>query len=154
MLLNKAYYFLKPAIPWSVRLAIRRRLASVRRAANRDVWPIDEAAGIPPPGWPGWPKGRQFALVLTHDVEGVKGLQRIESLMALESRFGFKSSFNLVPGEDYQVSDQLVRTLDQSGFEVGVHGLEHDGKLYNSKASFGRKATRINSYISRWGAQG
>lgn len=52
------------------------------------------------------------------------------------------------------MSDQLVRTIDQSGFEVGVHGLEHDGKLYNSKAQFKLKASRINSYIKRWGADG
>jgi len=154
MLFNKAYYFAKPLIPWSVRLAVRRRWAAARRAANRDVWPIDEAAGAAPPGWPGWPDGRQFALVLTHDVEGSKGFRRIERLMALERRLGFRSSFNLVPGEKYEVSDQLIQTLGRSGFEVGVHGLEHDGKLYNSKAGFGLKAARINLYIKRWGAQG
>ncbi len=74
--------------------------------------------------------------------------------MALERRLGFRSSFNLVPGEDYEVSDQLIRTIDQSGFEVGVHGLEHDGKLYSSKARFGLKAARINSYLERWGDTG
>ena len=154
MLFNKAYYFLKPVIPWQARVAARRILAARCREANRDVWPIDEAAGATPPGWPGWPDGRRFALVLTHDVEGLKGLQRIEALMDLERRLGFRSSFNLVPREEYEVSDKLIRTLDQSGFEVGVHGLEHDGKLYSSKASFARKATIINSYLKRWGAQG
>ncbi len=154
MLFNKAYYLAKPLIPWRARIAVRRIWAAKRRAANNGVWPIDEAAGVAPPGWPGWPDGRQFALVLTHDVEGVKGLLRIERLMALEQRHGFRSSFNLVPGDDYDVSEQLIRTLDQSGFEVGVHGLEHDGKLYNSKARFGLKASRINSYLKRWGAQG
>lgn len=154
MLFNKAYYFLKPVIPWQARVAARRILAARCREANRDVWPIDEAAGATPPGWPGWPDGRRFALVLTHDVEGLKGLQRIEALMDLERRLGFRSSFNLVPREEYEVPDNLIRTLDQSGFEVGVHGLEHDGKLYSSKASFARKATIINSYLKRWGAQG
>jgi glycosyltransferase involved in cell wall biosynthesis/peptidoglycan/xylan/chitin deacetylase (PgdA/CDA1 family) len=154
MLFNKAYYFLKPAIPWSVRIAVRRIWAAKRRAANSDVWPIEEAAGATPPNWPGWPDGRQFALVLTHDVEGLKGLRRIERLMAMERRLGFRSSFNLVPGDSYEVSDQLVRTLDQSGFEVGVHGLEHDGKLYSSKARFELKARKINSYAKRWGARG
>ena len=154
MLFNKAYYFAKPVIPWQARIAVRRIWAAKHRAANSGEWPIDEAAGVAPPGWPGWPEGRQFALVLTHDVESVKGLRRIERLMALERRLGFRSSFNLVPGEEYEVSDQLIRTLDESGFEVGVHGLEHDGKLYNSKARFGLKASGINSYIERWGAQG
>ena len=129
-------------------------MGAKRREANRDVWPIDEVAGAVPPGWPGWPDGRQFSVVLTHDVEGPRGLRRIEPLMALERRLGFRSSFNLVPGDTYQVSDQLIRTIHESGFEVGVHGLEHDGKLYNSKSSFGRKAAGINSYLKQWGAQG
>ncbi len=154
MLFNKAYYFLKPAIPWPIRLAVRRRWAAALRQTSRDVWPIDEASGVTPPGWPGWPNGKQFALVLTHDVEGVKGLQRVERLMALEQRLGFTSSFNLVPEEEYDVSDDLVQALARSGFEVGVHGLEHDGKLYNSRPRFELKAKRINSYIKRWGAQG
>ena len=41
------------------------------------------------------------------------------------------------------------------GFEVGVHGLEHDGKLYSSKAKFAEKAIadqRISA--QRWNASG
>jgi glycosyltransferase involved in cell wall biosynthesis len=154
MLFNKAYYLLKPLIPWQVRIAVRRLSAARQRAASRGVWPVDEAAGAAPPGWPGWPDGKKFAFVLTHDVEGVKGLQRIEHLMALEQRLGFTSSFNLVPEEEYEVPDDLIQALARSGFEAGVHGLEHDGKLYSSKARFELKARRINSYIRRWGAQG
>ena len=48
----------------------------------------------------------------------------------------------------------MVRTIDRWGFEVGVHGLEHDGKLYSSKARFELKARKINSYAKRWGARG
>jgi len=153
MLANRAYYLLKPFIPWQVRIALRRRRARVRLAAAADVWPIDETSGVTPPGWPGWPNGKQFAFVLTHDVESQKGLRRIESLMGLELRLGFKSLFNLVP-EEYEVSDHLLQMLGKSGFEVGVHGLEHDGKLYHSKAAFAQKATKINSYMKRWGALG
>src|SRR5580704_13035040 len=154
MLLNRTYYFLKPLIPWSARIALRRIWAANRRTANRTVWPIDEAAGNTPPGWQGWPNGKQFAFVLTHDVEGMKGLRRIERLMTLEQRLGFRSSFNLVPEEEYEVTDELIQTIGQSGFEVGVHGLAHDGKLYRSKTDFVLKAERINAYIKRWGAQG
>lgn len=154
MFLNKAYYFLKPFLPWQIRIGARRRLATARLKASADVWPIDEAAGVTPPGWAGWPDGKQFAFVLTHDVEGSKGLRRVERLMALESRHGFKSSFNFVPREEYEVSDQTLRMLHDSGFEVGVHGLEHDGKLYGSKLEFARKALSINSYLSTWDASG
>ena len=38
-----------------------------------------------------------FALVLTHDVEGPIGLERVRPLMELEMRLGFRSCFNLIP---------------------------------------------------------
>jgi glycosyltransferase involved in cell wall biosynthesis len=92
--------------------------------------------------------------VLTHDVEGSEGLGRVEQLMDLELKHGFRSSFNFVPEGQYRVSDATRSMLAAAGFEVGVHGLEHDGKLYNSKAKFKAKAARINDYLRQWNACG
>src|SRR6202051_3990575 len=133
MIVNRAYYLLKPIMPWRLRLALRRWRAGRRRRAFADVWPIDSKAARPPSGWPGWPEGKRFAFVLTHDVEGAKGLARVEQLMKLEAKYGFRSSFNFVPEGEYTLPETLRKTLVEQGFEVGVHGLEHDGKLYNSK---------------------
>jgi hypothetical protein len=44
--------------------------------------------------------------------------------------------------------------LREDGFEVGVHGLLHDGKLYNSRQIFSERAARINGYLREWGAVG
>jgi peptidoglycan/xylan/chitin deacetylase (PgdA/CDA1 family) len=154
MLLNRAYYFLKPIMPWRLRLALRRWRADRRRAAFAEVWPIDSKAARIPPGWPGWPDGKRFALVLTHDVEGGKGVSRVEQLMNLELKHGFRSSFNFVPEDEYRVPDTLREKLDQASFEVGVHGLEHDGKLYSSKPTFAAKALRIKEYLRRWNSSG
>jgi glycosyltransferase involved in cell wall biosynthesis len=153
-MLNKIYYLIKPFVPWRVRLALRRSRATSRRAAYRDVWPVDQEAGKTPPGWPGWPEGKQFAFVLTHDVEGSKGLSRVTRLMDLEIRHGFRSSFNFVPEGEYVVSPDLRTKLTREGFEVGAHGLEHDGKLYASKDEFAAKATRIREYLQKWNASG
>jgi glycosyltransferase involved in cell wall biosynthesis len=154
MLIEKTYYFLKPVIPWRIRLAVRRWRADFKRGRYSAVWPIDERSGATPPGWPGWPDGKRFALVLTHDVEGSKGLARIERLMSLELEYGFRSSFNLVPEGEYRVTAELRDTLDRAGFEVGVHGLKHDGKLYNSKAGFATRAARIREYLKEWNVVG
>jgi len=154
MLTSRAYYFLKPLMPWRLRLLLRRWRASRRRRTFADVWPIDPKAGRTPPGWPGWPNGKRFALILTHDVEGSKGLSRIERLKDLEVKHGFRSCFNFVPEGEYRVPDALRHMLDHAGFEVGVHGLEHDGMLYNSKAKFAAKAARINQYLRNWNASG
>src|ERR1019366_5505303 len=113
-----------------------------------------EKGGATPPGWPGWPGGKRFALVLTHDVEGVRGLGRVERLRKLELTHGVRSVFNLVPEGEYRVPEALRHTLERAGFELGVHGLEHDGKLYSSKARFARKAARIKEYLRQWDACG
>src|ERR1700716_789856 len=154
MLLTKLYYFLKPYLPWRLRLALRQWRGNKWRREYADVWPIDERANAVPPGWPGWPDGKRFAVVLTHDVEGTKGLSRVEQVMDLEAKYGFRSSFNFVPEGEYRLPDTLRQKMQQAGFEVGVHGLEHDGKLYFSKASFAAKAVRIKQYLRRWGACG
>lgn len=154
MLVNRIYYLLKPALPWRVRLALRRWRAERRRRAFADVWPIDPQAARTPAGWRGWPEGKQFALVLTHDVESFKGLARVGQLMNLERDHGFRSCFNLVPEGEYRVPDELREMLLKGGFEAGIHGLEHDGRLYSSKAKFAAKAVRIREYLHDWSACG
>ena len=150
MFVNKTYYFLKPVLPWRLRLALRRWRANRRRREFADVWPIDARAGRTPPGWPGWPDGRKFALVLTHDVEGSKGVSRVQRLMNLELKHGFRSCFNFVPEGEYRTPDEVRKMVCEAGFEVGIHGLEHDGKLYSSKAVFAAKAARIRQYRRQW----
>jgi glycosyltransferase involved in cell wall biosynthesis/peptidoglycan/xylan/chitin deacetylase (PgdA/CDA1 family) len=154
MRLNRIYYLFKPIIPWRIRVAMRRLRGRLKRTSHANVWPIDQRAGTVPNGWPGWPEGKRFALILTHDVEGTKGLARVEQLMNLEAKYGFCSSFNFVPEWEYRLPETLRQTLERNGFEVGVHGLEHDGKLYDSKVKFASKAERISHYVQSWNASG
>jgi glycosyltransferase involved in cell wall biosynthesis len=154
MVTGRVYYLLKPIIPWRVRMLLRKWRAARKRSAEADVWPINQEASVSPRGWPGWPDGKQFAVILTHDVEGNKGLARVEQLMKLESEHGFRSSFNFVPEGEYRVPASLRSLITQSGFEVGIHGLEHDGKLYSSKAGFAAKAACIRKYAEEWQVSG
>ena len=132
-----------------------RRMAAVpTRRLARDTWPIYPGSATPPVGWPGWPDGKKFAFVITHDVERREGLANCPDLMRLDMAAGFRSSFNFVPEGDYQVSKELREQLTQSGFEVGIHDLHHDGKLYESREVFASKAARINDYVQNWGAKG
>jgi hypothetical protein len=118
------------------------------------VWPIMPGSERPPKNWAGWPDGKKFAFVLTHDVEGPIGLARCRQLMELEKEVGFRSSFNFIPQGDYRVSRDLRDGLIRNGFEVGVHDLHHDGKLYQNFCEFADKARQINRYIREWDAQG
>jgi glycosyltransferase involved in cell wall biosynthesis len=154
VLRNRIYYGLKPFVPQSLRAAIRRRLALRLRRRIGDVWPIMPGSETPPENWPGWPHGRKFAFVLTHDVESRAGLGKCRSLMQLEMELGFRSSFNFVPEGSYRVPAELREELTDDGFEVGIHDLKHDGHLFSSHRAFKRRAARINSYAREWGASG
>ena len=154
MLRNTIYYGLKPFVPQSLRTAIRRQLATRLRRRIGDVWPIMPGSERPPGNWSGWPEGKKFAFVLTHDVESKIGLDKCRPLMELERELGFRSSFNFVPEGNYRVSVELREELTNGGFEVGIHDLKHDGHLFASRHGFKRRAERINSYASKWGASG
>jgi glycosyltransferase involved in cell wall biosynthesis len=108
----------------------------------------------PPENWPGWPEGKKFAVVLTHDVESKAGLHKCPSLMQLELDLGFRSSFNFIPEGNYRVPSELREELTATGFEVGIHDLKHDGHLFASHREFKRRAVRINDYAREWGASG
>ena len=123
------YYAIKPLIPRRLQIWMRRIAVRCRLHFHRHHWPINEQCGAPPPAWEGWPEGKRFALVLTHDVETSIGQFRCERLAELEIARGFRSAFNFVP-ERYHVSSHLQEHLEEQGFEIGVHGLLHDGKLF------------------------
>jgi hypothetical protein len=148
------YYAVKPLIPHRVRLYLRRLLAAKRRRRNVDTWPINRAAAAIPDWWKGWPDKKQFAFVLTHDVEGQKGVDRCRQLADLERNLGFRSSYNFVPEGHYALAQILRQHLELNGFEIGVHDLHHDGTLYRSESDFRNSATAINKYLKEWNAAG
>ena len=47
-----------------------------------------------------------------------------------------------------------MKDLRAGGFEVGVHGLRHDGKLFSSHRQFLRRAVHINGYVRDFAAVG
>src|SRR5262249_4140093 len=118
---NALYYRVKPWLPLVLRLTLRRWLAPWERSRGKQNWPIMPGSETPPAGWRGWPEGKQFAVVLTHDVEGQSGIDRCVPLMELEKAAGFRSSFNFVPEGSCTVSHELRETLGRNGFEIGVH---------------------------------
>jgi glycosyltransferase involved in cell wall biosynthesis len=151
---NRLYYRLKPYLPWRLRMGVRRIVAQRQRRAYQNVWPINDTAGQKPDGWPGWPDGKKFALVLTHDVESSDGLKKCRQLMQIERGLGFRSSFNFIPEGEYRVTRELREDLAQNDFEVGVHDLRHDGKLYWKRSEFPENARSINHYLKEWNASG
>ncbi len=152
-LIRQVFYVIKPAIPRWLQLYLRRKMVVKQREKYKSVWPILEAAKQPPAGWKGWPDGKDFAFILTHDVEHRKGHDKVLQLLMLEKELGFVSSFNFVP-ERYKVDEDLRNRISAEGFEVGVHGLTHDGKLFRNKNIFNQRAPKINKYLQEWNSVG
>jgi len=152
-LFNRIYYEIKPAIPRSLQITLRRLLIHLAKRRYRGIWPIDEKASVRPKNWKGWPDNKKFALVLTHDVETTKGEDRCLELMKFEKNAGFKTAFYFVPGRVWK-SAEIIPELKKNGFEVGVHGLFHDGRLFVSRAKFRERAVFINRFLSKWEAAG
>ncbi len=147
------YYLVKPLIPRRLQLWLRRMRCRHILASHNVAWPIDPKANRKPEGWPGWPGGKKFSLVLTHDVEGFKGLDRVRGVMLAEKSLGFRSSFNFVTG-DYRVPKELLNHLNREGFEIGVHGLHHNGMMYATLSTFMRHAHGIQRSLIDWNAVG
>lgn len=149
----KTYYYFKPLIPRHIQILSRRLIASYKQEAIKNVWPIHPEAARVPEDWAGWPDHKKFALILSHDVDTARGRDRCCDLMEMEKQSGFRSAFNFV-AEGYHVPTSLFHKLRESGFEIGLHGLRHDGKLFSSKKKFYESVPRINSYLKKWGATG
>jgi hypothetical protein len=150
---KRFFYTLKPLIPRRLQIGLRRKIVAVQRSRSIESWPIDERAGQQPQGWTGWPNQKRFAFVLLHDVDTIIGHDKCRQVMQLEEAKGFRSLFSFVP-ERYVVSPELRKELVKRGFEVGVHGLKHDGKLFLSRERFHQYAIRINHYLREWRSVG
>lgn len=150
---NSLYYKIKWFIPRRIQIGLRRIMIQKKMNRCKNVWPILKSSAKKPEKFAGWPDNKKFALVLTHDVDTHYGHSKCIELMQIEKEMGLFSSFNFVP-ERYQVSSYVRNALIQNGFEVGVHGLKHDGKLFQKKTIFEKRAKKINSYIKRWNVVG
>ena len=165
---KRIYYDIKPLLPRSV-IVLLRRLYGGRYGAPGLRWPQESRysdfldailanvlarRGLESTSHVSfWPDGTRFALVLTHDVELRAGHDYALKVADLEERYGFRSGFNFVPNR-YPVDGGLLQELESRGFEIGVHDLKHDGKLFSSRKVFERSASEINAHLEKTGAVG
>lgn len=169
-LANSLYYLARPILGVSV----RRHLQKLRLAGWRSIafprWPVDHTVeqihetmlrlcvqahnGQEVPFIWFWPEGLPSCVAVTHDVEAVKGRDFCPALMDVDESFGIKSSFQLVPEKRYELSQPFIESIRARGFEVNVHDLNHDGRLFANEAEFLDRARRINQYGRAFGAHG
>jgi hypothetical protein len=74
--------------------------------------------------------------------------------MDLDDAADVKSSFQIVPEGRYPVPGGLLDEIRARGFEINVHDLNHNGRLFADRAGFRSAVERINAYGRRYGAVG
>jgi peptidoglycan/xylan/chitin deacetylase (PgdA/CDA1 family) len=166
---RRSYYRARQLLPRGLQMSLRRSFSRVQARARFPRWPVETAlhelygflfelvtdvAERPVPFLGAWPAGRSWALVLTHDVEKAVGYANIRRLLAVELEAGYRSSWNFVPQRGYDVEAEFLGELRENGFEIGVHGLLHDGRDLSSLTTLGRRLPVIRAHAERWQATG
>jgi hypothetical protein len=169
-LISRLYYAIRPVLPVAFRRHLQRAYLGDWKKIAFPNWPVDHTVdsivrrsmqlllraqqleSIPFIWF--WPDGASCGISMTHDVETAAGRDFCESLMDLNDSFGIVASFQIVPEERYEVSQKFLDSIRRRGFEVNVQDLNHDGRLYNDRSEFARRAAKINEYGRQFGASG
>lgn len=152
-MLPKLFYLVKPLISRKMQFTLRRLLVKSKLKKYQHIWPINPIAAKRPEWFTGWPNGKQFALLVTHDVEQKGGLEKVEKLLAIDEKYGVNTSFGFVP-ERYDVPPEMLALLRSRKRGIYVHDLNHDGLLFSNYATFHKRAPRINHYLKKWNVDG
>lgn len=163
-----AYYRARPMLGRAVQIWLRRRFARLQARSAFPRWPMETGlhdffdlmfailgsiARRAIPTIAAWPNGYEWALLLSHDVEQADGFAALEPVLELERRHGMRSSWNFVPRR-YDVDLDRVADLVKDGFEVGVHGLHHDGRDLESWDRWEERLPYAYDAAALWGAAG
>ena len=74
--------------------------------------------------------------------------------MDLNDSCGMKAAFQVIPECRYKVTASFLSSIGDRGFELNVHDLNHDGRLFSSKARFMQRVGAINRYGKQFGSRG
>ena len=170
-------------IPGGIRFAIFKSLTSVKKLRlKKDLkganflekdyfpsWPVEDC--IEGMRWaflktlhllvsseltptPFWPDGKQYAVVLVHDVDTKHGFERIHKLLDVDDRFNVVSCWSIV-ARHYNMDKSLLRSLIQRGHEIAMHGYNHDGKLSFLRLSeINKRLSECSDFISDFQVRG
>jgi hypothetical protein len=159
---RRIYYLFRPILPLGVRRHLQRHHLRGWNKLPFPRWPVDttvdsllkrllalalKSKGVDriPFIW-FWPDGASASAIMTHDVETERGRQRCYEMMDMDDSHEIKASFQIVPEQRYKVEKKFLEDIRQRNFEVNIHDLNHDGKLFGGRAQFDLRVKQINDY--------
>jgi hypothetical protein len=168
--LAKIYYFLRPILPVPIRKHLQRRRLRDWQKLSFPRWPVDTCVdgmfeqlmllALRSTGGPVipfiwfWPGDASGAAIMTHDVETELGRTHCSQVMDIDDSFGIRSSFQVIPEKRYEVAPEFLESIRARGFEIVIHDLNHDGKLYRDRDVFLHRARKLSAYRKKFGAEG
>jgi len=169
-IVRSLYYLVRPILSGAERKYLQRRYFRNWKDIPFPKWPVDRTVESIfeqlmilwmkarrttrlPFIW-FWPDGARSCTTVTHDVETSAGWKFCPQLMDLDDLFGIKSSFQIIPEGRYHVALAALDGIKGRGFEVNVHDLNHDGRLFRDRELFLRRAEGINRHAKRFGSLG
>ena len=164
------YYALRPLTNRTLRKGIQKLRAINWKKRQFPQWPVDttvesicegllslslQASGVDgiPFIW-FWPEGARGCVLMTHDVESRAGRDFCAQLTDIDDSYGMKASYQIVPEGSYTVTSEFLNRVRGCGNEVCVQDLNHDGRLFDDRTEFRRRAALINRYGREYGATG
>jgi len=168
--LKNIYYLLRPLTNRPLRKGIQRLRAVNWQKKRFPQWPVDttveticenllllslRASGVDrvPFIW-FWPEGAHGCVAMTHDIEAIAGRNFCAQLLDIDDSFGIKASYQVVPEGGYAAGPEFLGQLRDRGNEVCLQDLNHDGRLFDDREEFRRRAALINRYAREYGAKG
>jgi peptidoglycan/xylan/chitin deacetylase (PgdA/CDA1 family) len=151
-----AFYRVRPFLPIFVRQILQRARNGNQALPANWFFPTElmaELESLDKALLSMWPDDADYALVLTHDVETGDGMKLIPAIAKIEEELGFRSAWNLVPYK-YKIDKGFVQELRDRGHEIGIHGYNHDGRLFSSRGVFEKRLKYINQAIQDYDAVG
>lgn len=169
----RAYYLMRPCLPAFLRQRLQRTrnaglncptnwyipsefLSDLSDALAQDTNSCTaEGSGhsVQQPVIHPWPDEYKSAVSLTHDIETQAGLRRSLLVAEIEQKLGIRSAWYLVP-HSYPVDHGIINELQAMGHEIGIHGYNHDGRLFIAKTIFDSRIGPINKAADRFQASG
>ncbi len=164
------YYYFRPLFPVGVRKHLQRVHLRGWNRISFPHWPVDctvndlfdllmifslQSQNVErvPFIW-FWPEGAPSSAIMTHDVETARGRDLCSTLMDIDDTYGIKACFDVIPEQRYDVPQAFLDSITKRGFELAVHDLNHDGRLYRNRRYFTERVAKINSYGRQWKADG
>ena len=150
-LVIRLFYLVKPLTPRTLQIYFRRIRAKkiFRNIGRKRINNLVKSASP----LVKWPNDRKAAVLLTHDVETSDGQNSILDLVKIENEFGMFSCWNFVC-KRYTPDIALINRLQETGHEIGIHGVFHDGKLFSSRSIFIERLPAMEFAAKEWQAKG